>query len=69
MDANLRIQQEFNLEHRHFDGSWASMEPIRHDPAAHDGERSWLRRVIFRCRTCEETVTLTTGGDEGLARR
>ena len=65
MDPNLRIVQEFSVEHRHSDGSWSPMEPIHHDAAAHDGERSWLRRAVFRCTTCEEAVTLTDGADEG----
>ncbi len=66
MDANLRIVQEFRLEHRHRDGGWGAMEPEQHDSSSHDGERSWLRGTIFRCRSCDETVTLTTdgGGDE-----
>jgi hypothetical protein len=64
MDPQLRIAQEFRIQHRHSDGSWASMDPVPHDAAAHDGERSWLRRVIFRCEACSEDVTLTTAGDE-----
>ena len=40
------------------------MEQIHHDAAAHDGERSWLRRAIFRCSTCDEQVTVTVDGDE-----
>lgn len=64
MDPNLRIAQEYRIEHRHGDGSWSALEPVHHDSAAHDGERSWLRRAIFRCSRCEETVTVTVGGDE-----
>lgn len=64
MDPNLRIAQEFRIEHRHTDGGWSPLEPIHHDSAAHDGERSWLRRTVFRCSSCPESVTLTTGGDE-----
>lgn len=61
MDANLRIAQEFSIEHRHSDGSWSRLEPMHHDSAAHDGERSWLKRKIFRCSTCQEEVAVTRG--------
>ncbi len=64
MDPNLRIAQEFRIEHRHSDGSWSPLEPIHHDAAAHDSERSWLKRAIFRCSSCDEQVTVTVGGDE-----
>ncbi|MEO5941293.1 MAG: hypothetical protein ABIQ76_10445 [Candidatus Limnocylindrales bacterium] len=40
------------------------MGQVPHDAAAYDGERSWLRRAIFRCSSCSETVTVTTGRDE-----
>jgi hypothetical protein len=60
MDPNLRIAQEFQLEHRHADGSWERLERVEHDAAAHDAERSWLRRAIFRCRACGEEVAVTT---------
>ena len=66
MEPNLRIAQEFRIEHRHGDGSWAALEPIHHGAAEHDSERSWLHRMVFRCGSCGETVTVTTGGDEGL---
>ena len=64
MDPNIRVLQEFRIEHRHSAGSWSPMEQIHHDAAAHDGERSWLRRAIFRCSTCDEQVTVTVDGDE-----
>jgi hypothetical protein len=62
MDPNLRIAQEFQLEHRHSDGTWERLDRVEHDSAAHDSERSWLRRAIFRC-SCGEEVAVTTGGD------
>ena len=65
MDPNLRISQELRLEHRHSDGSWSAMEPNPHESSDHDAERSWLRRRIFRCATCEEQVAVTEGADEG----
>jgi hypothetical protein len=64
MDPNLRITQEFRLEHRHGDGSFATMREIEHDSSSHDGERSWLRRRLFRCDACSDVVAVTTGGDE-----
>jgi hypothetical protein len=67
MDPNVRIAQEFRIDHRHDDGSWAPMDPMHHGVAEHDGERSWLRRTVFRCGSCGETVTVTAGDDEGRA--
>jgi hypothetical protein len=67
MDPNLRIAQEFRLEHRHTDGSWSPMEPVEHDSTAHDGERSWLRRRLFRCTTCTEEVAVTNANDDDEA--
>jgi len=32
-----------------------------HDPAAHDPERQWGLRRIFRCTSCEETITIEPG--------
>ena len=66
MDPNLRIVEEFQVEHQHDDGSWSRMEPVEHDSAVHDSERSWIRRRIFRCLSCAETVAVTTGGDESV---
>jgi hypothetical protein len=67
MDPNLRIAQEFRIEHRHGDGSWSPLEPIHHDSAAHDGERAWIRRPTFRCSSCDQTVMLSEAGDEDEA--
>jgi hypothetical protein len=63
-----RFDEQYRLEHRHTDGSWASMEEQRshHDAADHDMERGWTRRRIFKCATCEETATVVPG-DEGGA--
>ena len=65
MDANLRIAQDLQLEHRHSDGSWSPMERPAHGEPEHDSERSWLNRRIFRCPTCDEQVAVTEGADEG----
>ena len=64
MDANLRIAQQFRIEHRHSDGSWSPLEPIHHDSAAHDSERSWIRKAIFRCSGCDKNVTVTVGDED-----
>lgn len=64
MDPNIRIAQELQLEHRHHDGSWSPMEPNHHESADHDAERSWLRRRIFRCSSCDEEVAVTVGPEE-----
>ena len=62
MDPNFRIGQELILHHRHDDGSWAQMERVEHDSAEYDAERTWMRRAIFRCTTCDEQVMVTDGG-------
>ena len=63
MDPNFRIGQEFQVEHHHADGTWQRLDRVEHDSAAHDAERSWLHRAIFRCSSCGEEVAVTTGGD------
>lgn len=65
MDQQRFIQAEYQLRHRHDDGSWADMQevPSHHDAAQHDPERAWGLRRIFRCRTCPETVTLVPGAE------
>ncbi len=64
MDPNIRIAQELTLEHHHSDGSWSPMEPNHHESSDHDAERSWLRRRIFRCSSCNEEVAVTVGAAE-----
>ena len=51
-------QLEFEISHRHTDGGWGRMVEAHHDPAQHDTEREWGWHRIFKCTTCEETVTL-----------
>ena len=61
---SMRVPElEPQLMHRHSDGTWAEMasEPARHDAAAHDPERGWSRWRIFRCKTCEEVLTVHRG--------
>jgi hypothetical protein len=64
MDANIRIIQAMRLEHHHSDGSWSPMEPIHQGQADHDAERGWLKGLIFRCKTCQEEVSVTQGFEE-----
>jgi hypothetical protein len=48
------------LEHRHSDGSWSRLEREPHDTTERDPERSWLSGLLFRCRSCDEQVRVTT---------
>jgi hypothetical protein len=69
-DARIR-ELEFQISHRHTDGSWGRMEerPAHHDAAEHDPERGWGLRRIFACTSCEEKVTLIPGEEGGLPER
>ena len=67
MDPNIRIEQEYRIEHRHRDGSWSPLEPIHHGEAEHDAERSWLRGFRFRCNACGREVTVTVEPEGGVA--
>ena len=66
MDPNLRIAQEFELSHRHSDASWSTLEAVEHGPPEHDAERSWLHRLVYRCKLCSEEVAITTRGADRL---
>jgi hypothetical protein len=67
MDQVRIIEMAYRVEHRHDDGSWGEMVEDRshHDPADHDPERRWGIGRIFRCTSCEETVTLMPGEEGG----
>ena len=64
MDARIH-QLQYRIEHEHADGSWGQLveQPAHHDPAAHDPERAWSLRRIFRCTKCGDTVIISR--DEG----
>lgn len=66
MDQHRFIESQYRIQHRHEDGSWGELveEPAHHDPAAHDPERSWGLRRIFRC-ACGRSVTLVPGAEGG----
>jgi hypothetical protein len=62
------FELSYRVEHRHGDGSWGEMLEDRsrdHDSAAHDPERNWGIRRIFRCTSCDEAVTLIPGENGG----
>ncbi len=63
MDQHRFIESQYRFEHRHEDGSWSQMveQPAHNDPDAHDQERAWGFRRIFRCESCGEAVTLVPG--------
>jgi hypothetical protein len=54
------ILTTFQVEHRHSDGSLGVMVEDRphHDAADHDPERGWGLRRIFRCKSCDEEVSI-----------
>jgi hypothetical protein len=67
MDQLRFVEAAYQIQHRHRDGSWAPMEeeptPSHHAPADHDPERGWLRGRIFRCKSCDESVTIVPGSE------
>jgi hypothetical protein len=67
MDRSFEIL--YRIEHRHSDGRWGDMVEDRahHDSAQHDPERGWNLRRIFRCTSCEESLTLIPGEEGGPA--
>ena len=63
MDTLRSREIEYRIEHQHTDGTWAQMALQSHDSAARDPERGWLRRLVFRCTTCDETAVMSTPTD------
>ena len=68
MDQLRSFELQYQIEHRHHDGSWAEMVEERkpHDPADLDVERSWGVRRLFRCKTCDESVIVEPGPTGGV---
>ena len=61
MDAQARmLAMAYRIDHRHADGSWGEMveDRTRHSPADVDPERRWANHRIFRCTSCDSSVTL-----------
>jgi len=56
-----------DVQHRHSDGSWGSLEPdtSHHDATQHDPERGWQNSTLFRCKTCEEEVRIRPISEPG----
>jgi hypothetical protein len=50
------------LQHHHGGNEWHDMEEVSsgHDSAASDPERGWSRGRIFRCKSCEDEVLVTS---------
>jgi hypothetical protein len=66
MEQARITQMALRIEHRHRDGSWGEMVEDRshHAPADHDPERSWNVGRLFRCSSCDESLTVSAD-DEG----
>ena len=62
-----RIQELLlDVQHRHSDGSWGTLEPeASHDPTEDDPERGWSNSTLFRCKTCEEEVRIRPINEPG----
>jgi hypothetical protein len=54
------LAMAYRIDHRHADGSWGEMVEDRtpHSPAENDPERSWAKHRIFRCTSCDSSVTV-----------
>lgn len=68
MDQLRYVEAAYQIQHRHPDGSWGLMqeeEPttLHHTPTEHDPERGWLRGRIFRCKSCDEVMTVVPGAE------
>jgi hypothetical protein len=70
MDQMRFVESQYRIEHRHKDGAWGVMreEQREHGAAEHDPERGWGIRRIFRCTSCDESMTIVEG-EEGAAPR
>lgn len=68
MDLGRIREAEYRLSHRHSDGSWGELREVpprdHHDPSSHDPERSWPRRRLFACTSCDELVAISPESEE-----
>jgi hypothetical protein len=67
---NLRfVESAYRIQHKHGDGSWSPMEEEprsrHHTSVEHDPDRSWLRGRIFKCSSCDETMTVVEDSEGG----
>jgi hypothetical protein len=62
-----RIQELLlDVQHRHSDGSWGTLEPEEsHDTSEDDPDRGWSNSTLFRCKTCEEEVRIRPISEPG----
>jgi hypothetical protein len=61
MDQSRFAEIEFQLQHRHGDGTWGMFEerPRHHSPAEHDPEREWAAHDrLYACTSCDEQVVI-----------
>lgn len=67
MDPNLFATSDLQMQHRHEDGSWGTLEPRpqHHSPSEHDPEGEWANGVVYACTTCDELVRVASreGGE------
>jgi hypothetical protein len=68
MDQLRYVEAAYRIQHQHRDGSWGLMEEeepttLHHTPTEHDPERGWLRGRIFRCKSCDEVMTVVPGAE------
>lgn len=57
------ITLPYRIEHSHTDGTSHPMDKVD-DPTEHDAERTWGLVQLFKCRSCDETVSVIPE-DEG----
>ena len=68
MDRLRLAELDLQMQHRHHDGSWSTLErrPAHHDAADHDPERAWAHGQVYVCTTCDEEVRIAPKeGDDG----
>ena len=67
MDYGRMQEIMLDVQHRHSDGSWGSLEPdtSHHEATQHDPERGWQNSTLFRCKTCEEEVRIRPISEPG----
>ena len=60
MDMSRLREAEYQLTHRHQDGTWGQLveAPFHHGATEHDPERRWPLGRLFRCQSCEEAVLI-----------
>lgn len=65
MDNVSRLAEiEYRISHRHPDGAWGEMVQA-HDSATDDPERQWGKSRLFRCTSCDESVTIERESVDG----